>query len=169
MNKKVLAIVMIFVFMMCLIGCSGSVGETEFPTGFTRVSDGVQIELGMSQIEIEQKLKVGEHDFGNSYEYDEIGISFINETASSLITFYPSWHIQGISVGDSMQEVLDNFEHILLLDDFANPITTDSDSEVVSILVLNNKENPNVSIHFRIDEHREIYSIVLLAVERAVP
>ena len=176
MNKRTLVIVLTFIFLIGLTGCFSSnnleylVDTSGFPVGFTRISDGVQIGLGMNRQQVEQKLGIEDHAEWGFYDYDGMGIRFISEIASMFSVYYPNWSItHGISVGDNMQKILDSFEYIEIFDDFGNPITTDSDNEVVGITALNNEENPSVMILFWINEYEEIRSIVLSAVERTAP
>jgi len=143
MHKKILSIMIIIVLTLGLVGCITS-GDSEFPTTFTRTSDGLQVSLGMHRDEIDDILTPAEwQDLADpfirvsrfyeegvriSYSDDDIVWSMlISEVADQA----EDWVIAGFSVGDSVQSVIDsekfiNFIHrplgvIEIVDDAENP------------------------------------------------
>jgi len=137
----VLVIALIFGLTGCFQGreLDFPVSETGFPIGFTRVSDGVQISLGMYINEVESIMS-------DSVEYrfpqvglvffDDIDIRYVNYRLTSVSTRMEDddWIIAGeISVGGDIQSAIDsdNFTNlihahrpnaIIFVDDLENPV-----------------------------------------------
>ena len=171
MYTKVWAVVLIFIFMASLTGCIGvsepqnSTYETGIPVRFTRISDGIQISLGMTQEQIEQKLGSGKlgYPFANHYVYDDISVLFRDDAVSVIFMECLNWSIAGISVGNDIQKVFDTFGDVTIFDS-ANEVDNLNDIENLDnarILVTRGTENIIFSTIFTINEHREIETITL--------
>jgi len=101
--------ILVMVVMGCL--CSNELETEPFPTYFVRESDGVQIYLGMSKGEAEQFGS----PFLNSEPADVMFMSCDDDDVFAIFVATNYWVFAGeISVGDSIQSVIDNneFSHI---------------------------------------------------------
>lgn len=142
MLKRILSIALIMILAISLTGCICSsepnfpTSETGFPIGFTRLSDGAQIYLGMSEDEIgnviteiliTQRLEALRLGIINQNErlYGETGYIRIqfrpDGTANTISTVSNQWAAAGnISVGDSIKSVLDSDWHSYILHGYEN-------------------------------------------------
>jgi len=131
MYKKILFAMISLVLLISLTGCREpielefAVTETGFPLGFTRMSDGAQINLGMHRSEIESILGesgdtsrvMAEYGaivgtYGRSEDGDSgfIDIRYTPEgKAVSIGLFLPNWAVSGgFSLGDNIHDLLDS-------------------------------------------------------------
>jgi len=126
MRTKVLYIVLC---LALLTGCvepielEFAVTEMGFPLGFTRISDGAQINLGMSRSEIESILNMvsdyefedtgvyewGDEVIGISYNYDGVAWSIGIFDRSDIVMPSGDWAIVGrFSIGSNISDVIDS-------------------------------------------------------------
>ena len=105
---KLLSVILMIVVIIGLSGC-GKVFEPEFPITITRVSDGVQISMGMYRDDIENTLEVmPEHDKFIQIIYSD------NNIARGFNIRCFDWTFAGIFVGGDIQIIIDSgkFEDI---------------------------------------------------------
>ena len=146
------------------------VSETGFPIGFTRLSDGVQIRLGMTEYEIGRVVtEISEHERmvaiasglidENERLYGRtgyIGVTFRPDgTANIVSTNSNQWAIvEGISVGDNVQRIFDNDRFLYVLHSYEDRHTWVIDRSAF--------EETVYLFSFFYDEHRRISDIALM-------
>ena len=153
---KALNIILALVMIFSLAGCSNS-QESGFPTTFARVSDGVQISLGMHRDDVEKilenwvhynpKMSTYEDELFIVYNYEDIVIAIDMETEN--------WTFAGISVGDEIRSLYDN-------DIFSNPNYGFKHLEGISIDIVDDRENITYLLMFSYNDEEAIDFIGLL-------
>jgi len=115
MYKKILNIILVLALTLGLTGCWSiglefPVSKTGFPIGFTRLSDGAQIYLGMTREEIGKVLGEAIEPFWFPVLYDDqIVIQYSNSNVTSIGTLSENWAIaDGIFFGDSIQNIINS-------------------------------------------------------------
>jgi len=124
--KKVLSGLSILALVLGLTGCLSiglefPVSKTGFPTGFTRISDGVQVYLGMTRDEVREVLVVtnerGEEiassgslvNYGAAKMDGWFQIEYYNNIAISIMSMSTDWAINGgFSTGDNIRSIVDS-------------------------------------------------------------
>jgi len=120
--------------------------ETGFPIGFTRISDGAQVGLGMSRDEIgailqSRNIRTWEpmESSGWAVAYDGIIlIYYFVDNVSRISTGSEEWAIAGgFSVGDNIQSVFDSneFRHLIHIAENRMVVTFDDPPENASFMI----------------------------------
>jgi len=125
MRMKLLSIALMLTLVIGLTGCffgeiEFPVSEIGFPIGFTRISDGVQIYIGMNRYEVESVMGSGiecQYFYGAMF-YDivsdivmgrevttgRIRVQYYNDMVTAVGTASPNWAIvDGVSAGNNIQ------------------------------------------------------------------
>jgi len=162
--KKVLSGVLVLVLLFSLSSCFAPrvlefpVSETGFPIGFTRLSDGAQIYLGMTRDEVgrilvatnaqgERLVSTGSMVMYRSGREVAKSIGYIDDRAVYIVSISENWAIVGeISPrGDILQNIIDSgiFPNITPL------------SEPDAWEAFDNAENPIYALIFGFDSISE--------------
>jgi len=120
MRRKIAVAMSMIVLAVCLMGCFNSAEpiliDPTFPMTFTRISDGVQVRLGMHRNEVGEVLEprspaTGElmESYGHLVFYDGVIINYSNDRVTRIATNIEGWVIAGeITMGTPIQSVLNH-------------------------------------------------------------
>jgi len=130
MRIKILGLIVVFILMSGIVGCINPRKEQQFPTAFTRISDGFQISLGMSRDEIERVMgDMSVTDFTAFHFPERLGI-YEEDNMLMMISYSPSekvtsiqisvpeegilldWTVDGMAIGDNIQSIFDSSRFI---------------------------------------------------------
>lgn len=172
MKNFLLCIALVSIFTIGLTGCFCTnepieleflTNEAGFPIGFTRISDGAQIGLGMSRDEVENILgepktseELGEIRFLERFGIydDSLSIFYNDNNIAEFITHRSEDWVAtgGFFIGDDIQNVIDS-------DKFSSLIYS---NESHSVIILDNLEAPKFELGFQYTTDGSIIGMTLV-------